>query len=76
MFEQMEKNTYDRAACLAVLKLYQFNPPLTNYTVIEGILSLALGALPGADFNLCLCLLSEDILTNANVAKLLLIQQV
>ncbi|KAJ3080752.1 hypothetical protein HK102_002842 [Quaeritorhiza haematococci] len=75
ILEQMEKNTYDRASCLAVLKLYQFNPHLTNVPMITNILALALGALPDPDFNLALCLLNENIISDPTVAKLIFLQQ-
>ncbi|KNC99689.1 uncharacterized protein SPPG_05069 [Spizellomyces punctatus DAOM BR117] len=69
--EQMERDVYDRDACLAVLKLYQFNPTFNNIEVVTNILGLALGALPDPDFNLCLYMLNEDILTDNSVEKLI-----
>lgn len=69
--EQMENDTYDRDACLAVLKLYQFNPTFNNTAVVCNILALALGALPDADFNLCLYMLNEEILNDPGVEKLI-----
>ncbi|KAI8911213.1 armadillo-type protein [Powellomyces hirtus] len=62
--------TYDRDACLAVLKLYQFNPAFSSNKVVCSILQLALGALPDADFGLCLYMLNEDVLKDAGVAAL------
>ncbi|KAJ3168444.1 hypothetical protein HDU87_001000 [Geranomyces variabilis] len=61
---------YDRDACLAVLKLYQFNPAFCNTKVICSILQLALGALPDSDFGLCLYMLNEEVLKDADVARL------
>ncbi|KAJ3343241.1 hypothetical protein HDU93_009225 [Gonapodya sp. JEL0774] len=60
---QQNADTYDRDANFALLKLYQFNPDLRNLDVIAAVLSKALTALPDPDFNLCLSLLSEDVLT-------------
>lgn len=48
---------------MALLKLYQFNPVYTNLEYVSKILLKALTVLPEPDFNLCLCLLSEDITT-------------
>ncbi|KAJ3146836.1 hypothetical protein HDU86_008394 [Geranomyces michiganensis] len=61
---------YDRDACLAVLKLYQFNPAFCNTKVVCSILQLALGALPDSDFGLCLYMLNEEVLKDADVARL------
>ncbi|KAJ3106251.1 hypothetical protein HDU97_006702 [Phlyctochytrium planicorne] len=72
--EQMINNTIDRTANLAVLKLYQFNPTLTNISVVVSILALALSALPDPDFNLSLCLLSEEIINDSGVGKLIEMQ--
>ncbi|KAJ3191696.1 hypothetical protein HK101_007490 [Irineochytrium annulatum] len=72
--EQMHNNTIDRTANLAVLKLYQFNPDKTNVLVVTSILALALAALPDPDFNLCLCLLTEDVLNEPAVARLIEMQ--
>ncbi|KAI9207803.1 armadillo-type protein [Polychytrium aggregatum] len=73
--EQIANDTYDRDACLATLKLYQFNPTLVDSSSIIRVLLLALGALPDPDFSLCLCLLSEETYTDSNVAKLIELQQ-
>ncbi|KAJ3179943.1 hypothetical protein HDU85_004227 [Gaertneriomyces sp. JEL0708] len=67
---QLQSDFYDRDACLAVLKLYQFNPVCSNNDVICNILSLALGALPDADFNLCLYMLNEDVMGDESVDQL------
>ncbi|KAJ3013923.1 Eukaryotic translation initiation factor 3 subunit K [Thoreauomyces humboldtii] len=68
--DNMANDAYDRDACLAVLKLYQFNPTFNNSVVVCNILALALGALPDADFSLCLYMLSEEVLADSEVAKL------
>jgi len=62
-------------ANLAILKLYQFNPHLVNDVVITNILVKALTAIPNPDFNLCLYLLQEGSLSEDNVSKLVLLQQ-
>ncbi|KAI8998237.1 hypothetical protein BC832DRAFT_623328 [Gaertneriomyces semiglobifer] len=67
---QLQNDFYDRDACLAVLKLYQFNPVCSNNDVICNILSLALGALPDADFNLCLYMLNEDVMGDESIDQL------
>ncbi|KAL2917860.1 hypothetical protein HK105_202733 [Polyrhizophydium stewartii] len=67
---QLASNQYDRTACLALLKLYQFNPSEVNLYVVASILALALGALPESDFTLCLYLLREDWLEDPLVAHL------
>ncbi|KAJ3215080.1 hypothetical protein HDU67_000860 [Dinochytrium kinnereticum] len=72
--EQMLNNTIDRTANLAVLKLYQFNPTLTNIPVVVSILALSLAALPDPDVNLSLCLLSEEILKEPAVERLVEMQ--
>ncbi|KAI9100662.1 armadillo-type protein [Phlyctochytrium arcticum] len=68
--DQMEKDTYDRDACLAVLKVYQFNPTYNNIEIVTSILALALGALPDADYNLCLYLMNEETMADPSVEKL------
>ncbi|KAJ3280287.1 hypothetical protein HK104_000773 [Borealophlyctis nickersoniae] len=73
--QQMQTGTYDRDACLAVLKLYQFNPTYTNIANIANILSLALAALPDPDFNLALYMLNEEIISDPTIARLCRIQQ-
>ncbi|ORY28514.1 armadillo-type protein [Naematelia encephala] len=57
---QVQTGEYDLFANLAILKLYQFNPQLSNPDVIINILIKALSAtVHGPDFNLCLSLLRE-----------------
>ena len=57
---QVQNNEYDLLANLAILKLYQFNPQLSNPDVIINILIKALAeTVHGPDFNLCLALLRE-----------------
>ncbi|KAI8811514.1 armadillo-type protein [Cladochytrium replicatum] len=75
VLEQMQSNSYDRDACLAVLKLYQFNPASVNYPIIGNVLLLCLAALPDPDFNLSLCLLSEEIIEDPAIARLVTLQQ-
>ncbi|KAL7423277.1 hypothetical protein Q5752_002577 [Cryptotrichosporon argae] len=57
---QIQSGEHDLLANLAILKLYQFNPHLSNPDVIINILIKALAAtVHGPDFNLCLSLLRE-----------------
>lgn len=57
---QVSTGDYDLLANLAILKLYQFNPQLSNPDVIINILTKALVAtVHGPDFNVCLALLRE-----------------
>lgn len=75
MNKQLKGNTYDRAANLALLKLYQFNPPYLNLSVVTSILIKALLALPDSDFTLCLCLLNESILADPIISVIVTGQQ-
>ncbi|KAJ3333997.1 hypothetical protein HDU76_013644 [Blyttiomyces sp. JEL0837] len=72
--EQMLNNTIDKTANLAVLKLYQFNPEVTNTSIIISILALALASLPDPDFNLSLCMLNEETMELPGVIRLLNMQ--
>ncbi|CAD6581754.1 MAG: hypothetical protein TREMPRED_003078 [Tremellales sp. Tagirdzhanova-0007] len=59
---QLRAGEHDLLANLAILKLYQFNPQLSNPDVIVNILLKSLSAtVHGPDFNLCLSLLREPI---------------
>ncbi|KAF3078116.1 hypothetical protein TWF569_003993 [Orbilia oligospora] len=60
--QQCEDSTYDCYANLALLKLYQFNPHLTNSETITNILVKALTAFPSSDFSLCRHLLPPNFL--------------
>ncbi|KAJ2161864.1 hypothetical protein GGF46_001172 [Coemansia sp. RSA 552] len=62
---------HDLMANLALLKMYQFNPPMLDLDVVRRILAKALVSMSQGDFNLCLYLLSEEICQDASVAKLL-----
>jgi len=68
---QCAEGHYDLDANLAVLKLYQFNPSLTNTGVISKILLKALTQLPNPDFNLCLYLLNELVLDEPEIVKIM-----
>lgn len=58
--QQVQDGEYDLLANLAILKLYQFNPQMSNPEVIVNILIKALsGTVHGPDFNLCMSLLRE-----------------
>ncbi|EIW73678.1 eukaryotic translation initiation factor 3 subunit K [Tremella mesenterica] len=57
---QVQDGSYDLLANLAILKLYQFNPQLSNPDVIINILLKSLSAsVNGSDFNLSMSLLRE-----------------
>jgi len=60
---QSRENAYDLEANLAVLKLYQLNPPRFNMDITCQILLKALTNLPHTDFVLCKCLLSEKLVS-------------
>jgi len=62
-------------ANLAILKLYQFNLQLTRERVIYNILVKALTAIPEPDFNLCLYLLTEQMVADEPIQKLMMLQQ-
>jgi len=72
---QCQTEEYDLMANLAILKLYQFNPHLTNETVIYNILAKALTAIPEPDFNLSLYLLDDKIAGSDEVSRLTTLQQ-
>lgn len=55
--DQAKNNKYDLEANLAVLKLYQFNPQMSNLEITYLILLKALTSFPHTDFTLCKCLL-------------------
>lgn len=57
--EQVAKNTYDKNANMAVLKLYKFYPDKANKQIVALILLKALMNLPFNDFILCLYLLPQ-----------------
>ena len=75
---QLDEGYYDRDANLAILKLYQFNPgvsPEHSLDTTINILIKALTALPDPDFNLSLALLSEDVVEDGTIERLIALQQ-
>jgi len=68
---QAREQGYDLEANLALLKLYQFNPTYYRLDVVVQILMKALTSLPNTDFILCKCLLTQDILEDANIKTIL-----
>ncbi|KAF8947553.1 hypothetical protein BGZ47_008698 [Haplosporangium gracile] len=68
---QCSNREVDVMANLAILKLYQFNPHLINDQVVNNILVKALTTLPEPDFNLCLYLLNEQMVTEEPVVRLI-----
>ncbi len=59
--DQSRDNSYDLEANLAVLKLYQFNPQMTEKSIVVKILLKALTSLPNTDFVLCKCLIESSL---------------
>ncbi|KIW50604.1 eukaryotic translation initiation factor 3 subunit K [Exophiala xenobiotica] len=55
--QQCEEKFFDTYACLALLKLYQFNPQLLHPETVTNILVKALTVFPSPAFSLCLSLL-------------------
>ncbi|KAJ5667052.1 Eukaryotic translation initiation factor 3 subunit K [Penicillium longicatenatum] len=55
--QQCEDRTFDCYANLALLKLYQFNPHLTQPDTVTNVLVKALTVFPSPAFSLCLSLL-------------------
>ena len=66
---QAKEKGYDLEANLALLKLYQFNPTFANMKVVVQILLKSLTNLPHTDFVLCKCLLSQELLEDAQVRR-------
>ncbi|RMZ89798.1 hypothetical protein DV736_g2965, partial [Chaetothyriales sp. CBS 134916] len=54
--QQCEEKFFDVYACLALLKLYQFNPHLLHPETVTNILVKALTVFPSPSFSLCLAL--------------------
>ncbi|RMZ77746.1 hypothetical protein DV737_g4196, partial [Chaetothyriales sp. CBS 132003] len=54
--QQCEEKFFDVYACLALLKLYQFNPHLLHPETVTNILVKALTVFPSPSFTLCLAL--------------------
>ncbi|KAG0267530.1 hypothetical protein DFQ27_008671 [Actinomortierella ambigua] len=71
---QCTNREVDTMANLAILKLYQFNTHLTNDQVVNNILVKALTTLPEPDFNLCLYMLNEQMVSEEPVTRLLALQ--
>jgi len=69
--DQSRGNFYDLEANLAVLKLYQFNPPMTEKQVVVQILLKALTAMPNTDFVLCKCLIDSQLLEEEQLKLIL-----
>ncbi|KAJ1555599.1 Eukaryotic translation initiation factor 3 subunit K [Cladochytrium tenue] len=72
--EQMAGNTIDRAANLAVLKLYRFNPDLVNVATVVSVLALSLANLPETDFLLAMCLLDASTAEHPAVKRMARLQ--
>ncbi|GJD11593.1 Eukaryotic translation initiation factor 3 subunit K [Galdieria sulphuraria] len=68
---QCLEGAYDGDANLACLKLYQFYPEKTNFSIVSKILLKALAALPSSDFISCLYLLGEKTQREVPVATVI-----
>ncbi|XP_023217544.1 eukaryotic translation initiation factor 3 subunit K-like [Centruroides sculpturatus] len=68
---QARENAYDLEANLAVLKLYQFNPPKFQKHVVEQILLKALTNLPHTDFVLCKCLIDQSHFEQSKIKEII-----
>ncbi|GJQ84555.1 hypothetical protein Trydic_g20050 [Trypoxylus dichotomus] len=73
---QSRENAYDLEANLAVLKLYQFNPPKFNIEITSQILLKALTNFPHTDFILCKCLLTEQKLQEDPINQIIYLADV
>lgn len=69
--EQASKNTYDLETNLAVLKLYQFNPNMSNINIVYTILLKALTNLPHTDFVLAKCLLLPAVMEDETIKDII-----
>ncbi|XP_061828295.1 eukaryotic translation initiation factor 3 subunit K [Nerophis lumbriciformis] len=68
---QAIENAYDLEANLAILKLYQFNPPYFQTNVTSQILLKALTNLPHTDFTLCKCMIDQTHPKESPISKIL-----
>lgn len=73
---QAKENTYDLEANLAVLKLYQFNPPMLNLEITHLILLKALTNFPHTDFTLCKCLLLPAQMQDETVSDIIFLADI
>lgn len=56
---QVTNGTYDLEVCLALLRLYNFDPDTVNVSLLASVLLKALTQLPELDFSLMLHLIPE-----------------
>ena len=56
---QVTNGTYDLETCLALLRLYNFDPDTVNVGLLAAILLKAMTQLPEPDFHLLLHLIPE-----------------
>uniref|UniRef100_H2YI35 Eukaryotic translation initiation factor 3 subunit K n=1 Tax=Ciona savignyi TaxID=51511 RepID=H2YI35_CIOSA len=68
---QIEENTFDPSANLAVLKLYQFNPTFFQIDIVCSILLKSLTALPNPDFSLCESLIDQAQHDDPQIGRLI-----
>jgi len=73
--QQVEENSYDISANLAVLKLYQFNPTYFVMDVVSKILMKTLMSLPSPDFTLCKCLIDQQYQDTREIGRVIFLHQ-
>jgi hypothetical protein len=61
--EQVVTQTYSLDANLCLLRLYQFQPARLDVRIVARMLVKALMALPATDFNLCMFLIPERLVS-------------
>merc|ERR1712032_1662941 len=69
--QQVEENTYDISANLAVLKLYQFNPSYFMLDVVSKILLKTLMSLPSSHFTLCKSLIDQSYQDTPEIGRII-----
>lgn len=73
--QQVEENSYDISANLAVLKLYQFNPTYFMLDVVSKILMKTLMSLPSSDFTLCKSLIDQQYQDKPEIGRVIFLHQ-
>ncbi|EDQ90703.1 uncharacterized protein MONBRDRAFT_15993 [Monosiga brevicollis MX1] len=71
----LEENYYDLDVCLAILKLYQFNPTYFNLPTACTVLLKALTGMPDNDFFLCASLLTVESQQQRPIQQLMYLHQ-
>jgi len=71
--QQISSGTYDLEACLALLRLYNFDPDTVNVSLLASVLLKALTQLPEVDFNLMLHLIPERFQDEPMIAAVIVL---